>query len=853
MKVSGFNFSSEQSTISGPFSSGNKKIPPEPFTIVHCKVASSAALTSSTNVDMENLTLPTDPCTSKPPTECPTVTGNNDMTSVLNPDIMSSPNAITVIASKVVISDILPSNNNEDLKNTTQPTDPRTYSALKKDVVQTTDVTMLPPSTMNTPFEVDKQESAAMENIDDPSSANVTTFTEQQIDLPNTETQMSQTLADPLLAFMETQHTLFEANDAENSNDSVMLVLPNVTIKQENVSEKLLRNIQFELDENDNMTCSRLSEEVVDLDQSSTSTANDEDEALPPSQIDFDIGMICLSNSETMAELEKNVKLNTFAENEALAACQIDFGNETVASPSPLQETQNPMPLSADLLSSGNSSSILNLAQRLPSLCDSNETLSQSQQSQPTVDAVQFIQSLNVNVASSDSQSSSVQATPENKQPSSSSPKERVTILEEGKEDSYIPNAQRLPSILEATIPKASIKPIQISKAANKQRPKKTLASLDKQKKQTKNTKIDQVPQLVHALRALPIKAVNSNAAIDTVTHKESQPSPEETSKSQELVIPDILNEGATNSQTEQPPTDIRESQILFPSSSSQEFVTPDLFNPETTSTQTKQQHANEAEPQVIFSPVDNPHALRVSQELSSDKTLFNNTSLLRLVDHNYHKNFQNAEQTDKAPSVPIATDTLSKVTNDIATQHVPLPQTMPRVIRKDFLYRSLLELHYFQNLTSANVAKYQLPTVNYGEPYMEATILCGGLKTKISNPSLVSLFPQALSSPSSLHKDILTILCDLKEYHFSVFQSSSSSTTDLRIETLNAFFRNASPFFRVQLQYEEHNSEFSLCKSMWKTCNCASHLKKPFQPLTMALTANILKRIKTVKNDLKK
>ncbi|XP_075169470.1 telomere ends associated isoform X2 [Haematobia irritans] len=840
--------------------------------------------------------------------------------------------------------------------------------------------------------------------IENTSSSETTTFGEQQIDLLTKDAEITQSLGDPLQDFMDSQATILEPNDANNSNDSVILVNSPAVVKEENAKEKLLRNCRFELDEDDNIHCSSFSDEVVVIDQSLDMVADVEN--LPPSQIDFG------DNDD-------------------------DHGHVPQA---PLTIQSNARPASADLMSSGNSSSILNLGQRLPSFCD--DIQSQDQPS-PAMDAVQFIQLFDVNMASSGSRSlpslpdtpevandhvatkslesrqntremtssennlnmllsssedHSLQGTPENnvqQLPSSlevqlpsmqaimpNNTQSLPSALESKKEDhiiqseprplenilpfllsssedhsiqrSFENNLQSLPSSLEVHISSTiqtmmgnntqllssvTMEPtlgdhliqslqgssennlqlllasdedhvlqgtmennlqiipctlevdlpsmqtmmgennmqmlssdlesmsndhiiqnaqrfpstfddmpimqestkskifFKIAENPKKKKKEKPPPSSDKAGRKTKSTKTDYVPQLVHPLPALPLLLVKNKKPGESVRPLKDKPidvelRSERISCSQELVIPDDIKS-----------TDHPTSENV---SRSPEIVPQEDFNPGPTSTQSENQQPEDF---VASLPtVNKPNSLRVSQELSSDKTLFNNTSLLRVVDHNYHMTPEEApNNTEPQNTIPITESSIAKVTKAISNPPIiALPKSPVIIKKKNFIYRSLLEFHYFQRLTAEHVAKYKLPTTNYGLPYLEATISCGRLKTKISNEPLSSLFPQL---SSTLHRDILTILHDLKEFHYSRFKRSY--TTDLRHNILHEFMFNASPFARVQLIHEEHNSEYSKCKSLWKSCDCSSITRKPFQSLTLAIKPKILTKIKNMKKEL--
>lgn len=380
-----------------------------------------------------------------------------------------------------------------------------------------------------------------------------------------------------------------------------------------------------------------------------------------------------------------------------------------------------------------------------------------------------------------------------------------------------IPNAQRFPSTFEESVT-TEIAGIQIPKAslAKKKHPQPpSMAAVNKKKAPSKPLKSsDVVPQLAHPLRALPVVTVNVLKQIESSADAEQQ----------NQIQPNVFLEV-------------------------DEEILPDDFVPGHSSTQDKHQSKNDAV-QLQIQP--SPPSLQVSQELSTDKTIFNNSSLLRAIDHNYNKADENANKAKTPDSRTNSTDTAesrekpSKVTTAIASPVCNIP--LPSVTRKIILYRNFLEFHYFQFLTPEQVSKYELATTNYYSQYLEATIHSGTLKTKLLSDSFFELFPQW--SPA-LRADFLIVLNDLKEFHFSRF-SRPLKNCDLRNNIIYELLSSASPFCKAQLMYDEHNSEFCSLKPGWKTCYSNSHMRKPFQPLTKAIQPNILNALSTLKKALR-
>uniref|UniRef100_A0A1I8MT43 Uncharacterized protein n=1 Tax=Musca domestica TaxID=7370 RepID=A0A1I8MT43_MUSDO len=555
-------------------------------------------------------------------------------------------------------------------------------------------------------------------------------------------------------------------DDGESSDDCC--VIPPKNIKTEPIENHALRNLLFTLsDDEDTIHCSKISEEIVDLDCSTGGYAIPDDANLPPSQIDFDA-----SN---------------------------DGSGVTANYPNKLQS-------SAECLSSGDSSSILNPGQRLPS---STGSLNEAQ---TEVVHLPSILEHDVNMMGGSESDNGIQLTPYagvkiKSKASNHTEDDNVEVSH-----SLMQNAQRLPSSLEETAlennEKIALQPVpQSSMVRANQEPMVRIPITVVTAKKTTQKKItgrsDLVPQLTHNIRPLPI-VLGRNTNLQGPQRRASLTC---------ILEPNEFEPGPTSTQ-----------------------INPTLHPPVIA---TVQDDHNFALPSSSgSSAAASGTSLRVSQELSTDKTLFNNTSLLRALD--------NAGRAQECLATDLETQPASTAKQPLikVTTPIPSPSPPPAMVQRNLLFYTLIEFHYFENLQPSHVLQYELPTMHYGYPYLLATISSGELKTKL----LFSSFFTLISSqwPLALRNDFQAILKDLKEYHYYRFRRSSQH--DLRASILNALLDNASPFCLAQLSYAELNSEFSHCSALEKSF----YRREPFRPLVEAVPKNILQNCKAFKANLR-
>uniref|UniRef100_A0A1A9UNV5 Uncharacterized protein n=1 Tax=Glossina austeni TaxID=7395 RepID=A0A1A9UNV5_GLOAU len=170
------------------------------------------------------------------------------------------------------------------------------------------------------------------------------------------------------------------------------------------------------------------------------------------------------------------------------------------------------------------------------------------------------------------------------------------------------------------------------------------------------------------------------------------------------------------------------------------------------------------------------------------------------------------------------------------------------QLVSKTMLHRTLCQIDYFQSISSQNIAQYQLPTIVVDSTYLQALIICDGIRIRLCNKSLSALFPQWTSS---LKQDLFIVLRDLTEYHYSLFDlSKEKSATDIRIRVLHYLFRTAPSFSLGNLSYELGNPEFGYCYSITNNNN-RSYKRKPHADLTQALKPSMVAKILELKRKL--
>ena len=300
---------------------------------------------------------------------------------------------------------------------------------------------------------------------------------------------------------------------------------------------------------------------------------------------------------------------------------------------------------------------------------------------------------------------------------------------------------------------------------------------------------------------------------------------------------------------------------------------------------------------------------LRISQELNTNCSVFDNSSLLRLVDHNYHslntltqspstsaqakgdllppitssaanqQSFSHLEKNSQSSnnnsarklSIVAETDITASpshitgstsigINNNDKVNNVAPYRTYKNLVatvsplrhhpynkfaRKETLFRRLLKFHYFKELTHSHIRDYLLPSLEIGKSYMEATIVSEDFRTRLTNKSIAAIFPLW---PKTLQRDFLLVLNDLKEFHYASYERNIlKNHEDLRARILFWLLHTAPTFALCQFSFEGNSTEFAHCERVHNGNNNSYH-RKPFKCLTKAIDARILERIKAIK-----
>lgn len=540
-----------------------------------------------------------------------------------------------------------------------------------------------------------------------------------------------------------------------------------------------------------------------------------------------------------------------------LPSSQIDFDDDGINA-NPLElSLQSPQKFSADLISGGSSGSTFNLGQRLPSYCETSEGGSSQDIGGP----------FNIVLKLPDIILSNSSGSVENDRNSENILETLIAndnVKGKGVDGSIESNdtfheAQRFPStFLDDTLPTALTNPpAMVSSAAEAKttgkRPEVPASSgpAKARNKEKGTMKGDMVSQRTHTIRPLPLESKTQtnrrrSSRIASITDLEPIAPPASTA----------IDNGNT----------LRTSGKLAEDSClemSKEFA-PAVASSQNISTLHTQRTAT------LY-----PESLRVSQELSKDCTVFNNTSLLRAADQ-IPLPSNNAPSAGKCSEKPLDVDTTvfnstsllravdyncipqpPEITSNATKEPLKTNSTtavksgidlVPPIKQKFILYHGLLEFHYFNELTRTHIATYRLSTFNYGLRHFEATIICSDLKTKVTNRSLAPLGYSCVTKP-----DLFALLKDLDEFHYSAFgRSAMEREVDLRERVLFWYIYTTPPFCFVQLLYDEHNSEFSECKSIQHLGMCDVPRRQPFKCLTNAIKPHLLNRLKMLKNEVR-
>ncbi|XP_073845171.1 uncharacterized protein isoform X2 [Musca autumnalis] len=741
--------------------------------------------------------------------------------------------------------------------------------------------------------------------------ADTTLFSEQPLEDSNSgavQSQKSDPLEDPM---------------GDDSSDECCVIIPNQEIKTEPMDQHVLRNLLFVLnDDDDTMHCSKISEEIFDLDCSNAEFVLPDDNVnLPPSQLNFDDSNdnlnanfptnmpatpVCLSSGDSLLQLGQRLP-SSGSSNETQQMEKLPTIRQA-ANVTSIQEKN------VNLMGSSESDNSLHLTPVAPAVKEVNTNLNQSANNETFCfmqNAQRFPSSLNetnISGGSSNESTTKVNNEPASRMPITTEPPPppmvRISVnpnpaaTESHVTVKYIPtvvvkadvmveereipiihdifslmqNAQRFPSSLEeANISGESSNesrtnvsnvPASISTAVVK-----TDAVVGKQMETQIEQETFSLMQNAHAMaednaattKPAEPKPIAKPPVLGSLAKKTSSsaaagaPSSKRVTKAKVSGRPELVPQ-LTHNMRPLPLVTTKNPQTERPARMSPILMEPNKFEPGPTSTQIQQQQSNivAVQEQNFVLPSSNESAaaaatsLRVSQELSTDKTLFDNSSLIRALDNAGGAKPQECLATTNFATIPNVKQSPTQVTTPTAAEK---PTAV--IIKRNCLYYHVIELHYFASLSPNHVLKYELPTTNYDLPYLEATITCGDIKTKLVSTSFYAL---VFRWPAALRNDFHAILNDLKEYHYYRFKRTPTPQHDLRVSTLNSLLDNATPFCLAQLSYNQHNSEFSHCMPLLRADVMSEiHRRKPVKPLTQAISVDILENCKALKARIKR
>ncbi|KAM7345303.1 telomere ends associated isoform 2-T2 [Cochliomyia hominivorax] len=460
--------------------------------------------------------------------------------------------------------------------------------------------------------------------------------TQQQIEMLPAEERVSN---DPLNNNTTSFNLDISMGTNENSNDVVSLgelIGPN--IKTESINSKLLNNLVFYEDESSNIHCKSFEDEIIDLDATRTEIL---DNQLPPSQIDFE-------------DLTHEIRLSN------------------------------------ELITSGSSDNIINFGQRLPS---SNESIESKRDNQPQqqlmgITTTQLPQLPDITLRSSGEEDNNKESSEQKEQQlmgitstqlpllpdvTLRSSGEEECIIDNNKESPQLkeqlinddktkqlgslqsvmetstalqsfmtfPNAQRFPSTFEDLQTFSGNKQQQDENQSHFKNTQNTIQDnvvipmvrIEVQQQETTSTQSKQ--DTIATIKTLPLRRCMSKNVAKVKPLKNSDYVPQIQHNTRPLLTKPVqIARSTSKEQTQQ--TEKPKSQELSP-------IIIQTPNSETIET------AQNSNVQIQQSPLGTH--IFISQELNTNCSVFNNTSLLRIVDHNYQHSTSTTTSTQTSTS----------------------------------------------------------------------------------------------------------------------------------------------------------------------------------------------------------
>ncbi|XP_067647352.1 uncharacterized protein [Eurosta solidaginis] len=222
-------------------------------------------------------------------------------------------------------------------------------------------------------------------------------------------------------------------------------------------------------------------------------------------------------------------------------------------------------------------------------------------------------------------------------------------------------------------------------------------------------------------------------------------------------------------------------------------------------------------------------------------------------VQHNY---------TKSAPMSPLPNKLLDVLQLSSPTKAIAVCRMRPNVRLKPFLFSHIEALDYFSEVTTRNIADYQLQCTSIGQPYLQAKIRTSHLRALVvfGGDMLKSLLPRC--TPTLL-QDLSIILQYLGEFHYNKWEQRQqrkliSKCTHRTLHTLCAqvlllFFTFSSPF---QTQNEflklEHEARDYLCAATATSANAPTTRQADvLDDISLAIEPSILEEMAALKRNL--
>ncbi|XP_054734407.1 uncharacterized protein LOC129241881 [Anastrepha obliqua] len=185
-----------------------------------------------------------------------------------------------------------------------------------------------------------------------------------------------------------------------------------------------------------------------------------------------------------------------------------------------------------------------------------------------------------------------------------------------------------------------------------------------------------------------------------------------------------------------------------------------------------------------------------------------------------------------------------------------------PQARLKPFLFRILEKLDYFSQVSTDNIAEYQLQCTSIGKPYLQAKIRTSHQRLVVSGDILTELLPRCRPA---LINDLLLVLQYLGEFHYNTWEqgqqrrllSKSSHRTlhTLSAQTLLLFLEFSSPFQSKCLDLLNNSGNFPQRNFL----SVAAAAREPpsmrathkFDDLSLAIDPSILEEMAKLKQTL--